>query len=632
MFAITHTLQGNLSGQQPSLRDLLEQGSRLAIYAKAGAGKSAVAADLALRITESGQHLVVFIDLKKWRHGAAGDVNDTPITVDEMLESSIVPVTGAVIRELHAALGPESREIWFVDGVNELSSELSGRILSLIMQHLRGVMRSSLIVTDRSPSRYPGDDWILVFLQPLDLSEVERHVSGSAGGSNEGEHRRELLRTPFFLEIALTDNRWDWRSSVEAVHSLFVSRVGLDDREIVSLSEFALSTYGRHAGLRFSLAELTSSAGSRTVKKLLESGVLTWVEGSDVTFYHQLLPDYLASRAVCGRSDSWNPRTFDALSFDANTYEAVFMVLGQLDSEIAVTQYLTALYDWNWFGTVRCVDRALRDGLSIPQELVVTLSAMLAEKRFDPVYGSRSRAHEWTERLDSVTGSKFSFTDTIADVVNEVERVRSSNGSEWFDIWWMLFRNIGDRGHGSSESEISLLSDVNPLIGWTASQMIRWCHIDAAGIRQVRALYGGARRAPDDISRSVRWRAVHALGRHPSAENLELLLSAIDHDDYSWVVYGAVRSLLEMAAIAGAEIADQVLAEIGSRLPMLPAQPLSQVAWVTRYEGAADGWKAKVWPLLVRAYEIQTEDVERERWRRRLEAFRLWAGREVTNE
>jgi hypothetical protein len=308
------------------------------------------------------------------------------------------------------------------------------------------------------------------------------------------------------------------------------------------------------------------------------------------------------------------------------------MVVYQLESEALIAQYLTALYDWSWFGTVRCVERALHDRLPVSGDLLIVLSAMLAEKRFDPVYGSRVRAEEWTSRLDLVTGFRFSQTTTIVEVVREIERLASSTMSSWFETWKTLFRNLGNSSAELNEADIAFLSDSNPFIGWTASQMIRWCRLSPASMRQVRALFVGARWASDDTSRAIRWRAVHALGRHPSVENLQLLLNAIDSDDYWWVVYGAVRSALEMAAIQGADMADQVLKELNFRLPAIPAEPLSAVAWASRYDGADEKWKVKVWPLLVQALDLQTDEAEKERWRQRLAAFRRWANLEVNSE
>ena len=630
-FRITYRVKDDRL-QEHTLRDLLTQGGHIVTFAKAGAGKSSVVVNLAKEITHDGQHLVVFIDLKNLPQSLTTSTGAADVNIEGLLEASIVPLTVDLVRELHSALEIRSREIWFLDGVNELPREVSDKVIDVMTQHLRGIIRSSLCATDRSSSRYTEGAWVHVEIDALEIDEVQRQMNESMTHRSNESHYQELLRIPFFLEVALTDGRWDWQSGVEALHSLFADRVELEETDIALLSEFALSAYSMRLGLGFDFNALSASTGVHAARKLLESGILIPTAGDNLAFYHQLLHDYLASRAVSTTPNRWNPQTFDALSFDANTFEAIFMVVDQLDSEEAITRYLTALYDWNWFGTVRCVERAMREDLPIPRDLAVTLCAMLAEKKFDRVYGSRSRAEQWTKRLDIVTGFRFDQATTIADVISEVRRVGPTLQSTWFQTWLDLFKNLDNEGHECGEDEIALLSDPNPLVGWTASQMARWCHVSEAGMRQIRALFLGAQKATDDISRSVRWRVVHALGRYPSVRNSQLLLDAIDDDNYSWVVYGAVRSTLEMAAVSSTDITAQLLSEVDSRLANLSAQALSQISWVTRYEGAPRDWKVKVWPLLVHAYNLQTSETEKDRWRRRLDDFRSWADREGASE
>jgi hypothetical protein len=255
---------------------------------------------------------------------------------------------------------------------------------------------------------------------------------------------------------------------------------------------------------------------------------------------------------------------------------------------------------------------------------------MLGEKRFDPVEGSRDRAERWSAKLDAATGYQFSTAQTLADLVDEVDRVHGEPGPGWFEAWYRLFSLLRDVSKCPSEGDIDAICAPDPFIGWTAAQIARHCDIGPEGERQIRATYRGARFGDNDRSCAVRWRAVHALGRHPSEANATLLLEAIDHDGYAWVVYGAVRSLLEMAVLADEPSTDQFLSYLDARLHQLPQEPLSQVAWATRYKGAPAGWPAKVWPLLEHAYNLQDNEEERARWKSRMEAFKAWETREAS--
>ncbi|MDQ7906846.1 hypothetical protein RB614_20230 [Phytohabitans sp. ZYX-F-186] len=574
--------------------------------------------------------LTVFVDLKAWDIRDVEARGDDWPTVNDILKASIVPANVQVIADMHKNLPGSSKVIWMIDGMNELRSELSAKVLEALTNELRGTVRSRLIVADRSDSRYKGADWRVRLVNPLDSAVVEQHVPIVELVTEEDKRRRELLRSPFFLDVAITNEGLTWRSSVQAIHGLFASRVKLNELEIDVLSAYALSVYEAKAGLAFELDDMVRAVGSPIAKRLIESRLVQPVTGTKVSFYHQLLHDYLSSRSVAQRPETWVPRYFDALSFDANTYESVFMVLDQLGSEDAFARYITALYDWNWFATIRCVERALSDGWAVPHHLKLMLSAMLCEKRFDPVAGSRARADSWSSKLDAVTGFGFARVTTIPGLVAEVEQFRKGSEPSWFQDWYKLFALIGTPSHVPSENEIALLASPNPFIGWIAAQVTRHCNLTDEGARQIRAIYSGARHATDDVSCSIRWRAVHAVGRNPSSDNARMLLSAIDGDSYSWVKYGAVRSLLEMAAISEEADSLKFLSEVGARLSKLPQEALAQVAWATRYEGTTAGWASRALPLLEAAYELQETDKEREQWQNRMEAFKAWAARETS--
>ncbi|MEV0425513.1 hypothetical protein [Micromonospora sp. NPDC050495] len=614
----------------------------VAIHAKAGSGKSATLVDLASRLSSGGNALVVFIDLKPWAHERnryLADNEESP-TVDQILEASAVPATAALIQGIHADLAAaDARQYWLVDGLNELPSGLSRRVLESLATFLRGVVRSSLVVTDRSPNRYSAPEWSLVEINPLRPSDVDLLLPPSPASLEvrspssrttavDDSGRRQLLTTPFFLDVAMTDGRWTWETSVQAIHGMFEERLGLSEDDIDNLADFALAMYTRREGLTFPLRDLVATAGPSVARRLIESRVMLLPDDDSAVFYHQLLHDYLASRALARRPDAWVPKYFDALSFDANTYESLIMVLDQLQSEEGISNYITALYDWNWFGTIRCVERALRDGWPLPRHLTVALAAMLGEKRFDPVSGSRARAEQWTEKLDGVTGFRFSRATTVAALVEEVERVSDGSGPDWFTTWYGLFRRLRDPSRPVNELDISEVSNPDPFIGWTAAQVARHCNLEPDGARQIRAMYRGARHALDDTSCSIRWRVVHSLGCHPSGENAQLLLEAIDNDSYSWVVYGAVRALLEMAALSDEDATERFLSQVDARLSQLPAEPLSQVAWATQYEGASVHWAERVWPLLEHARDLQETEEGKELWKVRLEAFKTWSERE----
>jgi hypothetical protein len=112
-------------------------------------------------------------------------------------------------------------------------------------------------------------------------------------------------------------------------------------------------------------------------------------------------------------------------------------------------------------------------------------------------------------------------------------------GSEGFERWRALFSiprgaTIGDEVARSIEERDSLL-------GWTAANVLKRVRLSAPQQQYLRELL---LESPDE---TLRWRASHALGAHASVATVEALLLAL-RDTYHWVRYGAIRSLIEIAA------------------------------------------------------------------------------------
>ena len=126
--------------------------------------------------------------------------------------------------------------------------------------------------------------------------------------------------------------------------------------------------------------------------------------------------------------------------------------------------------------------------------------------------------------------------------------------------------------------------------------------------------------------RTIRWRIVHTLGAWPSQDNAQLLLEALG-DEHVWCRYGAVRSLVEMAArTTDPNLRQRILSSLSERWRRLDSEPLSQLAWASRYETADAEWPAAIQPLIEEVRDAQQGE-ERERWERRFENFRRYAER-----
>jgi hypothetical protein len=338
IFDLTYTDDDRKGNNIASLPDVARSYRQVAIHAGAGSGKSGALVDLGLRLNVSPDDLVIYVDLKAWRHENVLPDAASSVTVDDMLEASAVPIKGSLVGQLQENQPASSKTFWLVDGVNELPSEVGAVALEILRDHIRGMIRSSLVVTDRSSSKYVGAGWHIVSLDPLTQDEVDKLLPSGGQKSSDGPGRRDLLRTPFFLDVALRDGDWSWSTSVQAIHGLFAKRLGIAEHDIDVLADFALTTYVKGDGLSFTLEGLASVVDVDVVRRLLESRIVQNLQDGTIAFYHQLLHDYLASRSVAHTVETWIPRYFDAISFHASSYEPLLMVLEQLKSEETLSE------------------------------------------------------------------------------------------------------------------------------------------------------------------------------------------------------------------------------------------------------------------------------------------------------
>ena len=96
-------------------------------------------------------------------------------------------------------------------------------------------------------------------------------------------------------------------------------------------------------------------------------------------------------------------------------------------------------------------------------------------------------------------------------------------------------------------------------VGWASSNMLKRLNISG----DLRRMVGDF--ATEHPDATVRWRAVHTLGAWPTDSVVEVLLSRVrDPAEQLWVRYGALRSLLEVAAGGSEQIRRRVFEVLGS--------------------------------------------------------------------
>jgi hypothetical protein len=134
------------------------------------------------------------------------------------------------------------------------------------------------------------------------------------------------------------------------------------------------------------------------------------------------------------------------------------------------------------------------------------------------------------------------------DIRAAEERIRTSVASmaskeEWFLEWKALF---GRTSGATVERDVleAVLHD-NPLIGWAAANLLRRSVLGSAVWNYLSGALAAFKDRRED--RSKRWRIVHVFGMGSNELVIDELLRLIRTDEYRWVWYGAVRSLVEIA-------------------------------------------------------------------------------------
>jgi HEAT repeat protein len=112
------------------------------------------------------------------------------------------------------------------------------------------------------------------------------------------------------------------------------------------------------------------------------------------------------------------------------------------------------------------------------------------------------------------------------------------SANPWFNRWREIF-TISDGTPAGPDLVVRLQVD-DSFAGWTLANVLRRCRLGPEGLNEIL-------RIATDGSNVERWRAAHVLGAHPSGQSAGTLLTRLADND-EWVRYGAVRSIVEIAA------------------------------------------------------------------------------------
>lgn len=501
-------------------------------------------------------------------------------------------------------LPPESRKIVFVDGLNEISAKVGLEVLIALNEIVASSINMSVLVADRLVRReLPNlNRWRVGSPLPLTLEEVRKHL-----GKGIVIAADDIRTSPFFLDAELRAGS-SGGGRVATLKRLMHLHAGLSGAELPIVSKAAYNAYLKSRSRTFEREGFEAAVGDAIATKLRESGTIRF--GKAIAFFqHHIVHDFLAAYWVSLQDPgSWGPSLFRTLSFEASSFDAIELAFEQLHRDRA-DLFLQRLYDWNLYAAGYALAQARACDDPAGREMRTVIFAMLADKRFDPVLATSQRAGDALKLMQLADVRPFRDATNIGDVYAAVQSVYSE--AQWFIDWKRLF-GLADTGE-VGEDTLAMITQVDSIIGWTVANVAKRAKEREWMLPHLVGWLGG------NVSATVRWRIAHVLGSLGSSLALDQLLRLLDHDPDEDVRYGAIRSVVELAAIAEPQLRSMAGAAITQRAEVISLS--DRVARELRSSlliepaAAPEGWLDFVRDC-VKSQFLSTEKLgDRDRWR-----------------
>jgi hypothetical protein len=559
---------------------------RVLLQARGGAGKTSILRQLQ-KGSKAGGTFAVLIDLHRWRPDLFTSFNELednePARMQLLLDTLAEP--SGVTEEATRLLSSNVNRIFMVDGLNEVPSQIGDSLIRTLDSFARRNPLAGVIATDRLVRRPLNDPhWRLVTIAPLDGDD-------GLGG------------TAFFRNIALSE--MSETTSTATYRAYLANHASLSSQELRRLSEAALSLYEETEARTFLFADLERMIGQDESKKVVDAGVVIR-EGDSASFSHHLFHDYLASSALVSDEARWIDRLFDTVTLRASSFDSLAMALEQISEPERADLLIRRIYDWNFYGAAYALATCRgANSAAVTESMEIALLAMLAERRWDPLRATAQQVTDALALFPSPMAGSLLEAKNLDDVFAFVEQAidTSSDLREWIELFTTPV------GATLTDDQIALIGQRDSLIGWTVANVVKRSALSAKQLTDLRQEMNGAE------DPTVRWRIVHALGGHPTLENVFGLFGMLD-DEYHWVRYGSIRSLVEIAGkseeLRGSVI-DQLRNELEQRRADLSIVRQIERSVLLRLPPA--GWAEAAGPLVEDLWAASETQEGQDHWR-----------------
>ena len=587
---------------EASVLDKTLSGGRVLISGRGGSAKT-VLLNRMVRTAAKRNLLPVKINLQRWS-GKEIDAwrqlaSDDSARLAQLIETANILDLNFVV---YASLPPTVTKLLIVDGLNELPAGIGQQVIETLDAAATAQPGTKILVSDRLVRREmrAPHRWSFGSILPLSDEEVRRHLAGNpqllADYEHANEDQRSLWQSPFFFDAFLKHG--DKGIDKSSTFTSFMARVRLSEPELQQVSTAAFLLYSYSSSRTFKTAEFERLTSPQIAESLRAAGVLKTDTAGHSYFVHHLAHDYFAARHLAGSRQHWNHQGFDIISFDASSFDSLAMTLEQIPSPEQAESFLKALFDWNPYAAAYCIAEQKHHS-RLPYEMRLVVFAMMAERKFDLFDATRQRAHDALLLLNDSAAAPFVAAKSISDVIRAVSSLGGS--APWFRKWQETFS--AGRSKHLRDDVVREMQSRDSIIGWTISNVLKRTATSSEQLKYVTSLTFS--RIP-----VVRWRAVHTLGAFPSPATLRTLQAMLKTDRNKWVRFGAVRSIVEIAALGSASVRGAAFRALRTNLEKIAAESrirneLESVLLLSKVDRPAE-WRKLVADVLERLYVRDT--------------------------
>jgi hypothetical protein len=591
---------------------------RVILCAQGGAAKSVILRKIGREAIRE-KCVAVLIDLKRWTAPDYQEWNrlgDSPSGRLQLICSrfSEPSLTTANLDLLQ----PSLVRLLLIDGVNEVSSPIGQSIIDLFNEFVRTSINTNIIVADRLTRRDIADpeEWAFATVMPLEESEVKSQVvkmRGEAAYVQLSDETKLLLASPYFLNAFLQEGVTT-PTRAQTLHQYFQEHGGnLTEPELQVVSKAAFIAYQTDRSRTFRLDRFEAEATVEVTQKLKTAGALIVADGL-AYFNHHLKHDYLVSYYLASDEELWSPDSFNVATFFASSFDVLAMTLEQISEVASADKFVRRIYDWNYYGAAYAVAEALNAQTVVSQEMQVVLLAMLAERKWDLITATAQRAKDALLLFRTGFAQRLVNAASLGEVFKELGIINS--GENWFNEW----RNVYTTAPGSivDDSDVEKITVDDSVLGWTYANVLKRVKLADSQQALLRGYYANA-------SEPVRWRISHVLGAFPDRKNAEFLLTLLDSDPKEWVRYGAIRSLVEIAALtADTDLRKFVFLEIEKRAATLlkTERTVQEFARAIFVQHAPKDWIFQVSPVIEEFFLNAASVTARDQWEKTMHRLR----------